>query len=137
MDTPHVKLACRDLPGRFEEECNIHEYSRGEGTDNPLGSNIFTNIHVCHCSLLKVVLLLFVFSITVMILSFRTDKSGQTVQTQIRLLLEEQSDRGLHCLLFHRHLSTKYPKVCPLCLNFRKIIANFFGVLKFRRFTVY
>ena len=41
---------------------------------------------------------------TVMTLSFRTDRSGQTVQTQIRLLLEEQSDQGLHCLLFHLHL---------------------------------
>ena len=30
--------------------------------------------------------------------------SGQIVQTQIRLLLEEQSDQGLHCLLFHLHL---------------------------------
>ena len=29
---------------------------------------------------------------TVMILSFQTDMSRQTVQTQIRLLLEEQSD---------------------------------------------
>ena len=38
---------------------------------------------------------------TVMILSFRTDRSGQTVQTQNRLLLEEQSDQGLNCLLFH------------------------------------
>ena len=37
---------------------------------------------------------------TVMILSFRTDRPGQTVQTQIRLLLEEQSDQGLHCLPF-------------------------------------
>ena len=36
-------------------------------------------------------------------LSFRTDRSGQTVQTQIRLLLEEQSDQGLHCLLFPLH----------------------------------
>ena len=34
-----------------------------------------------------------------MILSFRTDRSGQTVQTQIR-----QSDQGLHCLQFHLHL---------------------------------
>ena len=41
--------------------------------------------------------------ITVMILSCRTDRSGQTVQTQIRLLLEE-SDQGLHYLLFHLHL---------------------------------
>ena len=29
-----------------------------------------------------------------MILSFWTDTPGQTVQTQIRLLLEEQSDQG-------------------------------------------
>ena len=42
--------------------------------------------------------------ITVMILNFWTDRSGQTVQTQIRLLLEEQSDLGLHYLLFHLHL---------------------------------
>ena len=41
--------------------------------------------------------------ITIMILSFCTDRSGQTVQTQIGLLLEEQSDQGLHCLLFHLH----------------------------------
>ena len=32
------------------------------------------------------------------------DRSGQTVQTQIRLLLEEQSNQGLHCLLFLLHL---------------------------------
>ena len=40
---------------------------------------------------------------TVMILSFRTDRPWQTVQTQIRLLLEEQSDLGLHCLPFRMH----------------------------------
>ena len=40
---------------------------------------------------------------TVMILSFRTDMPGQTVKTQIRLLLEEQSDHGLHCLPFRLH----------------------------------
>ena len=39
--------------------------------------------------------------VTVTILNFWTERSGQTVQTQIRLLLEEQSDQGLHCLLFH------------------------------------
>ena len=33
-----------------------------------------------------------------MILSFQTDWSGQLVQTQIKLLLEEQSDQGLHYL---------------------------------------
>ena len=41
--------------------------------------------------------------------SFWTERSGQTVQTQIRLLLEEQSDQGLHCLLFHLHHVDKIP----------------------------
>ena len=47
---------------------------------------------------------------TVILLNFRTDRSGQTVQTQIRLLIEEQSDQGLHCLLFHLHLFSEIPK---------------------------
>ena len=38
-----------------------------------------------------------------MILSFHTDRPGKTVQTQIRLLLEEQSDQALHCLQFPLH----------------------------------
>ena len=46
---------------------------------------------------------------TIMILSFWTNRSGQTVQTQIRLLLEEQSDQGLHCLLFHLYFIDKIP----------------------------
>ena len=34
------------------------------------------------------------------------DRSGQTVKTQIRLLLKEQSDQGLHCLPCHlNHLA--------------------------------
>ena len=37
--------------------------------------------------------------ITFMTLSFQTDRSGQTVQTQIRLLLEEQSDQGLQFVI--------------------------------------
>ena len=49
------------------------------------------------------------FEFTVMIQSFRADRSGQTVQTQIRLLLDEQSDQGLHCLLFHLHLFDEIP----------------------------
>ena len=47
--------------------------------------------------------------ITVMFQSFRTNMSGQTVQTQIRLLLEEKSDQGLHCLLLRLHLFDKIP----------------------------
>ena len=53
---------------------------------------------------------MFVYRPTVMIPNFRTDRSGQTVQTQIRLLLEEQSDQGLHCLLFHLNVFDKIPK---------------------------
>ena len=45
----------------------------------------------------------------VMILIFRTDTSWQTVQIQIGLLLEEQSDPGLHCLLFHLRPFDKIP----------------------------
>ena len=33
-----------------------------------------------------------------------TDRSQQTVQTKIRLLLKKQSDQGLPCLPFHQHL---------------------------------
>ena len=42
-------------------------------------------------------------------LNFRTDRFRQTVQTHIRLLLEEQSDQGLHCLLLHLHVFDKIP----------------------------
>ena len=57
---------------------------------------------------------------TVMILSFRTNTSGQTVQTLIRLILEAQSDHGVFtvcnsiCIFL-----TKCPKVLPLYLDFR------------------
>ena len=40
---------------------------------------------------------------------FSDKKVWQTMQTQIRLLLEEQSGQGLHCLLFHLHHLDKYP----------------------------
>ena len=49
-----------------------------------------------------------VITLNVLILSFRKDRSRQTVQTQIRLLLE-QSDQGLHYLLFHLHVFDKIP----------------------------
>ena len=47
-----------------------------------------------------------------MVLRFWTERSGQTVQSQIRLLLEEsdrvlleeQSGQDLHCLPFHLHV---------------------------------
>ena len=41
---------------------------------------------------------------TVKILCIGTDRSQQTVQTKIRLLLKKQSDQGLRCLPLHQHL---------------------------------
>ena len=41
---------------------------------------------------------------TVQILCIGTDRSQQTVQTKIRLLLKKQSDQGLRYLPFHQHL---------------------------------
>ena len=41
---------------------------------------------------------------TVQILCIGTDRSQQTVQTKIRLLLKKQSDQGLRYLPFHYHL---------------------------------
>ena len=55
---------------------------------------------------------------TVMTLCFRTHGSGQTVQTQIRLLLEEQSNLGLHCLLFHLQIFDEIPKGLASFLEF-------------------
>ena len=46
----------------------------------------------------------FCFNSTVQILCIGTDRSQQTVQTKIRLLLKKQSDQGLRCLPFHQHL---------------------------------
>ena len=46
---------------------------------------------------------------TVIVLSFQTGRSGQIVQTQIRLLLKEQSDQGLNCFLFHLYLFDEIP----------------------------
>ena len=72
-----------------------------------------------------------------MTLNFRADMSRQTVQTQIRLLLEEQSGQGLHRLLFHVH------HFLPKSLRFDifvRILGSLqqknFGVRKFRDFTV-
>ena len=51
-------------------------------------------------------------------LKFLTDMVEQTVQIQIILVLEELFDQGLHCLLFHLHLSLimRKPAFC-ICEN--------------------
>ena len=73
-----------------------------------------------------------------MILSFRIDRSRQTVQTQIRLLLEEQSDHGLHCLQFPRIFCMHYFKENPSCSAFRVITTNFwvFEILGFLQYVL-
>ena len=68
---------------------------------------------------------------TVMILSFRTDMPGQTVQTQIRLISVYTVCHSV-CIV-----STLYSMVEPHGSNFRVITTNFWGVRIFRKFTVY
>ena len=67
-------------------------------------------------------LLYALYHLTVKILSFQTDRSGRTVQTQIRLLL-----------VYHSICTFSMEKPC---LNFRLITAYILGVRKFRTFTV-
>ena len=71
-----------------------------------------------------------------MILSFWTDLFGQIVQTQIRLLLQEQSDQGLHYLLYCLHLFYALLDGKSSFFSFTMITAKFFSVPKFRNFTV-
>ena len=55
-------------------------------------------------ALLELNVLILSFNGTVQSLCIGTDRSQQTVQTKIRLLLKKQSDQGLRCLPFHQHL---------------------------------
>ena len=70
-------------------------------------------------------------SITVIILSFRTNRSMQTVHTQIRLLLI----RAYTVCHFVCILGTQYTNVKPLCSTL--ITASLSGVQIFRSFTVW
>ena len=56
---------------------------------------------------------------TVMTLSFRTDRSGQTVQTQI-------TAQGLHYLLFHLHLFDKIFYGLASLFEFQVVYSNDF-----------
>ena len=66
---------------------------------NDTAHNLLFHVHLKHFKLLKTTVII----LNTMILSIRTERPGQTVQTQIRLLLEEKSDQGLHCLQFCLH----------------------------------
>ena len=72
-----------------------------------------------------------------MILNFWTDRSGQTVQTQVRLLLKEQSDQGLHILLFHLHVFDKIPSGLASLFESKVNYSTVSCFQKFRNFTVY
>ena len=62
---------------------------------------LFSSVAISNLKLCQI----FCFNwVTVIILNIGTDRSEQTVQTQIRLLLMEQSDQGLLCLLFCLHV---------------------------------
>ena len=83
-----------------------------------------------------------IICLTVMILSFRTDRPGQTVRTQIRLLLQEQSCRSSLIRVYTVCHSvcivwTHYSMVKPHSSNFRVITTNCLGVRKLRIITVY
>ena len=67
-----------------------------------------------------------------MILRFRTDRSEQTVQTQIRL----QADQGVHCLPFLLHLLDTLLFGITFLFEFREITSNFSDIRKFRNFTL-
>ena len=68
---------------------------------------------------------------TVIFLNFQTDRSGQTVQTQIRLLRVYTVYNYLCIFWMH------YSKETPSCLTFRVITTNVLGVRMFRKFTVF
>ena len=67
---------------------------------------------------------------TIMILSFRTDRPGQTVQTQSSLIRVYTVCHSV-CIVW-----THYSMVEPHSSNFRVITTNFFSVRIFRKFTV-
>ena len=62
-------------------------------------------------------------------LSIGTHRSVQSVQTQIRLLLKEQSDQGLHCLPSHLHLLDIVELNCP---SFRTVMEIMLGLANFK-----
>ena len=72
-----------------------------------------------------------------MVLSFWTDRPGQTVQTQIRLILKEKSDQG-HTVCYSMCIFLMHYSMIKLsCLTFWVITPKFSGVQIFRIFTVY
>ena len=100
-------------PQAFDVSWGLRKYTL---VTNMVRNCIFYMPQKCQMPLIKLSLLLsFVWlvlaskgsnysELTVQILCIGTDRSQQTVQTMIRLLLKKQSDQGLRCLPFHQHL---------------------------------
>ena len=61
----------------------------------------------------------------------------QTVQTQIRLLLKEQSDLGLHCLPFHLHFLDGLLHCKFILFHLKDSYGNSFRCPILRFFTVF
>ena len=66
-----------------------------------------------------------------MTLSFWTNRPWQTVPTQIRLVLEDQSDQGLHCLPFYLHLLYKFPYGMTSLFEVGGDFSKYVGLLKY------
>ena len=65
---------------------------------------LYTSFSLFSNSVLATLHISSVISHTLQILCIGIDRSQQTVQTKIRLLLKKQSGQGLRCLPFHQHL---------------------------------
>ena len=69
-----------------------------------------------------------------MILSFLTYMIGQTVLTQVRLLLDEQSDLDPLCLLFYLHHMEVSHHGRTSKFEFKNVYIKFTGCLKILNF---
>ena len=65
-----------------------------------------------------------------------SDRSGQTVQTKIRLLLKEQPDQSLHCMPFSLNLFYVLLHLKIKLFNFRTVTV-ILGVPIFRIFNLF
>ena len=85
------------------------KYVSGLETDNSGGKWLLILLHSKRTKLYTVLAFLSKIGLNPCLqieyhLNIGTGKSGQIVETLIRLLLKEQSDQGLHYLPFHLHL---------------------------------
>ena len=80
--------------------------------------------------------ILFFSIFTVKVLSAGTNWSEQTMQAQIRLLLLEQSDQDLHCLLFHPTFLGAFWQCKTIPLHFYNNNGYYNSVPIFRIFMV-